>query len=30
MSVELLDGEGHFVHEERPELIATRAREFFE
>jgi pimeloyl-ACP methyl ester carboxylesterase len=29
MSVELLEGEGHFVHEERPELIARRAMEFF-
>lgn len=29
MTVELLEGEGHFVHEERPELIAERAERFF-
>jgi len=29
MSVELLEGEGHFVHEERPELISARAERFF-
>lgn len=29
MSVELLEGEGHFVHEERPDLIAARAERFF-
>jgi pimeloyl-ACP methyl ester carboxylesterase len=29
LTVELLEGEGHFVHEERPELIAARAERFF-
>ncbi len=29
MSVELLEGEGHFVHEERPQLVAERAERFF-
>jgi pimeloyl-ACP methyl ester carboxylesterase len=29
MSVELLAGEGHFVHEERPELVSVRAERFF-
>jgi len=30
MTVELLDGEGHFVHEERPDLVCTRAERFFD
>ena len=29
MTIELLEGEGHFVHEERPDLIAERAERFF-
>jgi pimeloyl-ACP methyl ester carboxylesterase len=29
MTIELLEGEGHFVHEERPELVAERAERFF-
>jgi len=30
MRVELLEREGHFVHEERAELVAARAERFFE
>lgn len=29
MNVEILEGEGHFVHEERPQLVADRAARFF-
>lgn len=29
MRVELVDGCGHFIADERPELVAARAREFF-
>ena len=29
MQVELVDGCGHFIADERPELVADRAREFF-
>jgi pimeloyl-ACP methyl ester carboxylesterase len=29
MQVELVDGCGHFIADERPELVAARAREFF-
>ena len=29
MNVELLEGEGHFVHEESPTLVAERAARFF-
>ena len=29
MRIEFLEGEGHFVHKERPELVATRALAFF-
>jgi pimeloyl-ACP methyl ester carboxylesterase len=29
MDVELVDGCGHFIADERPELVAERTREFF-
>ena len=29
MRVELIEGCGHFIADERPELVAARAREFF-
>jgi pimeloyl-ACP methyl ester carboxylesterase len=29
MELELIDGVGHWIVEQRPELVISRAREFF-